>query len=222
MSIGSFVFMLHSHLPYYRKAGMWPFGEENLYECMSETYIPILKMIEELYNEGIKAKLTVGITPILAEQLNDKHLQDGFIKYLDEKIKVSYEDTLRYPDPNVAHSQHLNYLANFYYDWFKKIKNQFLEYNCDLISQFKKFQDLGLIEITTSGATHGFSPLLATDTNLNAQFKVGSDTTKRLFGKKAKVLGFLNVHIVKDIHIKAKMENKNGEVQLKSLCRIMI
>ena len=32
MSVGQFVFMLHSHLPYYRKAGMWPFGEENLYE----------------------------------------------------------------------------------------------------------------------------------------------------------------------------------------------
>ena len=29
MSVGQFVFMLHSHLPYYRKAGMWPFGEEN-------------------------------------------------------------------------------------------------------------------------------------------------------------------------------------------------
>ena len=37
MSVGQFVFMLHSHLPYYRKAGMWPFGEENLYECMAET-----------------------------------------------------------------------------------------------------------------------------------------------------------------------------------------
>ena len=36
MAVGQFVFMLHSHLPYYRKAGMWPFGEENLYECMSE------------------------------------------------------------------------------------------------------------------------------------------------------------------------------------------
>ena len=32
MTLGSFVFMLHSHLPYYRMAGMWPFGEENLYE----------------------------------------------------------------------------------------------------------------------------------------------------------------------------------------------
>ena len=34
MSVGQFVFMLHSHLPYYRKAGMWPFGEENLYEAI--------------------------------------------------------------------------------------------------------------------------------------------------------------------------------------------
>jgi len=76
MSIGQFVFMLHSHLPYYRKAGMWPFGEENLYECMAETYVPLLNAIAELYDEGIKAKLTVGITPILAEQLNDEHLQD--------------------------------------------------------------------------------------------------------------------------------------------------
>ena len=74
MSVGQFVFMLHSHLPYYRKAGMWPFGEENLYECMAETYVPLLNAIAELYEEGIKAKLTVGITPILAEQLNDEQL----------------------------------------------------------------------------------------------------------------------------------------------------
>lgn len=187
MSVGSFVFMLHSHLPYYRKAGMWPFGEENLYECMSETYIPLLNAISELYDEGIKAKLTVGITPILAEQLNDGHLQEGFIKYLDARIKAVSQDLERYPNPNVAHSQHLKYLAKYYYDWFTNIKDNFInKYNKNLITAFKKFQDLGCIEITTSGATHGFSPLLATDSNLNAQFKIGSDTTKRLFGKKAR------------------------------------
>ena len=81
MAVGQFVFMLHSHLPYYRKAGMWPFGEENLYECMAETYVPLVNAISELYyDEGIKAKLTVGITPILAEQLNDAHLQNGFVE----------------------------------------------------------------------------------------------------------------------------------------------
>ncbi|MBQ3641393.1 DUF1957 domain-containing protein [bacterium] len=188
MSLGSFVFMLHSHLPYYRMAGMWPFGEENLYECMSETYVPLLNAISELYEEeGIKAKLTVGITPILAEQLNDEHLQNGFVEYLDSRIKSVSEDIQRYPDPNVPHSQHLSYLAKYYFDWYSHIKDSFVnKYNKDLISAFKKYQDLGCIEITTSGATHGFSPLLADDSNLNAQFKVGQDTTKRLFGKKAK------------------------------------
>ncbi len=188
MTVGSFVFMLHSHLPYYRMAGMWPFGEENLYECMSETYVPLLNAISELYEEeGIKAKLTVGITPILAEQLNDEHLKQGFIEYLDSRIEAVSKDLERYPDPKVEHSQHLKYLAKYYFDWFNHIKDCFInKYNKDLISAFKKYQDLGCIEITTSGATHGFSPLLATDSNLNAQFKVGSDTTKRLFGKKAK------------------------------------
>ena len=164
MSVGQFVFMLHSHLPYYRKAGMWPFGEENLYECMAETYVPLLNAIAELYEEGIKAKLTVGITPILAEQLNDEHLQNGFVEYIDSRIAAVSKDLDRYPDPKV--------------DFVNK-------YEKNLIKYFKKYQDLGCIEITTSGATHGFSPLLATDSNLNAQFKVGQDTTKRLFGKKA-------------------------------------
>ena len=186
MSLGQFVFMLHSHLPYYRKAGMWPFGEENLYECMAETYVPLLNAISELYDEGIKANLTVGITPILAEQLIDEHLNQGFVEYLDTRIKAVAEDLERYPDPNVAHSQHLKYLAEYYYKHFTKLKDDFVnKYEMNLIKYFKKYQDLGCIEITTSGATHGFSPLLATDTNLNAQFKVGSDTTKRIFGKKA-------------------------------------
>lgn len=188
MTVGSFVFMLHSHLPYYRMAGMWPFGEENLYECMAETYVPLLNAISELYEEeGIKAKLTVGITPILAEQLNDEHLQNGFVEYLNSRITSVAKDLERYPDPKVEHSQHLKYLAKYYFDWFNHIKDSFVnKYNKDLVGAFKKYQDLGCIEITTSGATHGFSPLLATDSNLNAQFKVGSDTTKRLFGKKAK------------------------------------
>jgi 1,4-alpha-glucan branching enzyme len=166
---------------------MWPFGEENLYECMAETYIPILNAISELYDEGIKAKITLGITPILAEQINDEHLKEGFIQYLDTRIEAVAKDLERYPNPNVAHSQHLKYLAKYYFDWFTKTKETFInKYNKDLIGAFAKFQELGCIEITTSGATHGFSPLLATDSNLNAQFKVGSEATKRLFGKKAR------------------------------------
>ena len=41
---------------------MWPFGEESFYECMAETYIPLLNIIADLWDEGIPAKITVGLT----------------------------------------------------------------------------------------------------------------------------------------------------------------
>ncbi|MCK7485669.1 MAG: hypothetical protein MZU97_09000 [Bacillus subtilis] len=152
---------------------------------MAESYIPILNMLGELYEEGIKAKLTIGITPILAEQLDDEHLKEGFVKYLDSRIEAVAEDLNRYPNDSVAHSQHLKYLAKYYFDWYSKTKDDFInKYKKDLIGHFKKYQDMGCIEITTSVPTHGFSPLLDTDSSLNAQFKVGADTYKRLFGRK--------------------------------------
>ena len=39
MPAGFVSLVLHSHLPYYRKAGMWPFGEENLYEAIADLTI---------------------------------------------------------------------------------------------------------------------------------------------------------------------------------------
>ena len=30
---GAFAFMLHSHLPYVRRAGVWPHGEEMVHEA---------------------------------------------------------------------------------------------------------------------------------------------------------------------------------------------
>src|SRR5271166_2303453 len=114
--------MLHSHLPFYRKAGMWPFGEESFYECMLETYVPLLNMIAELWDEGIPAKLTIGITPILAEQMADEYLKQGFVKFLDGRITAAREDERRFgqrgDEPN---SDNLR-LCRFYLNWFEKIQ----------------------------------------------------------------------------------------------------
>ena len=184
MSVGSFVLMLHSHLPYYRKAGMWPFGEESVYECMAETYIPLLNIIAELHAEGIKANLTIGITPILAEQLADEHLNKGFLKFLDDRIKAAKADEKRFAERGDDNSADLLQLARFYSKWFSGIKKDYLErWRGDIIGSFKTFQDQGLIEITTSAATHCFSPLLETDSSLYAQFQTGVQSYKRHFGR---------------------------------------
>ncbi|MEB3328691.1 MAG: 1,4-alpha-glucan branching protein domain-containing protein [Candidatus Sericytochromatia bacterium] len=95
-AVGTFSLVLHSHLPYYRKAGMWPFGEENLYEAMAETYLPLLVAIDELLAEGVQAKLTIGVTPVLAEQLADEHLKQGFETYCRDIITRLEQDVHRY------------------------------------------------------------------------------------------------------------------------------
>ena len=91
-TLGSFTFVLHSHLPYARLAGRWPHGEEWIHEAASETYVPLLQTLYDLKEEGIDFKLTVGITPILAEQLADSLVLDHFDQYLDDKIAAAKRD----------------------------------------------------------------------------------------------------------------------------------
>lgn len=187
MSVGSFVFMLHSHLPFYRKAGMWPFGEESVFECMAESYIPLLNAIADLWDEGIAPKLTIGITPILAEQLADRHLNAGFEQFLATRLEAAKADEKRFSTRGETPSAELLHLARFYVNWFAQVQSDYKErWRRDLLAGFKKYQDLGAIEITTSAATHCFSPLLQTDSSIFAQYQTGVESYKRMFGRPPK------------------------------------
>ena len=92
---GAFTFVLHSHLPYCRKAGRWPHGEEWIHEAASETYIPLLNALNDLIADGLRPRLTIGITPILTEQLADPTILLNFEDYLDEKIIAAQGDVDR-------------------------------------------------------------------------------------------------------------------------------
>jgi 1,4-alpha-glucan branching enzyme len=176
--------MLHSHLPFYRKAGMWPFGEESVYECMAETYIPLLNAVDDLLQEGLKAKLTIGLTPVLCEQLADEHIKKGFENFLTLRIMAAKEDEAKYAAFGENPNPEYHHLAKFYLDWFQGIDRDFkTRWNRDLIGGFKRLQDAGAIEIATSAATHCFSPLLSEDASILAQYKTGVDNYKKHFKK---------------------------------------
>ncbi|MBC8100215.1 MAG: DUF1957 domain-containing protein [Armatimonadetes bacterium] len=96
-AIGAFTFVLHSHLPYARLAGRWPHGEEWIHEAASETYIPLLQTLYDLKADGIPYKLTIGLTPVLAEQLADALVLEHFDQFLDAKIAAAKRD-MRYFD----------------------------------------------------------------------------------------------------------------------------
>jgi len=101
--VGAFTFVLHSHLPYCRQAGRWPHGEEWLHEAAAETYVPLLDSLYRLMDEGIPARLTLGLTPILVEQLADEDVQQNFLAYLDEKIERAAADIPRFESAGNAH-----------------------------------------------------------------------------------------------------------------------
>ena len=164
MKKGAFTFVLHSHLPYCRMAGRWPHGEEWLHEAASETYLPLLNALYDLKEGGYPIKLTLGLTPVLAEQLADPLVLDHFELYLDEKIEAAKSDIERFQK---ADESHLEYLATFYRDWYGNILDTFRDrFGRDIVGAFKKLQDEGYLEINTYAATHGYLPLLSRDTSI--------------------------------------------------------
>jgi 1,4-alpha-glucan branching enzyme len=179
--VGAFTFVLHSHLPYVRMAGRWPHGEEWIHEAATETYIPLLNALSDLKDDGVPYRLTVGLTPILTEQLADPDVQDHLDVFLDGKIRVAREDITRF---EAEEDLHLTYLARYYLTWFEQIKESFdARYGRDIVGAFRQLQEEGYVEIVTSGATHGYLPLLSRDSSVYGQVKVAVEAYKRHYGQ---------------------------------------
>ncbi len=182
-SLGNFVLVLHSHLPFVIHHGNWPHGMEWLFEAASETYIPLLNALFDLRAEDKKPKLTISITPVLAEQLSHPIFIEEFEKFLDDEIERAIQDIVSFSE-NEKEKPMLP-LADFWLKFYRNIKSDFVKkYDRDLIGAFRKLQDEGCLDIITCGATHGYFPLLGLDSSIQAQVKMAVRTHQKYFGKK--------------------------------------
>jgi len=89
---GAFTFVLHGHLPYVLAHGTWPHGSDMLFECAAESYLPLLQTFDRLAADGISPKVTMGITPVLAEQLTDPVFKEQFSSYLEMRVRTAAEN----------------------------------------------------------------------------------------------------------------------------------
>jgi 1,4-alpha-glucan branching enzyme len=76
------------------------------------------------------------------------------------------------------------YLAERWEKWYTKLAAQFSEIDRDIPKAFAKLSERGLVEILTSNATHGYMPLLLTDSCLRAQVRAGVASSERILGFK--------------------------------------
>ncbi len=174
--------VLHSHMPYVLSHGKSPHGTDWLDESAAECYLPLLSALDRLEREGIKPRWTVNVTPILAEQLEDPAWKRGFVEYCDEKIAASREDRIGF---RAAGETHMEGLGAFWERVYARARDEFTDlWGSSIVGGFRRFHESGAIEVITSGATHGYQPLLATDESCRAQVRLGIETFTKHFGGK--------------------------------------
>jgi 1,4-alpha-glucan branching enzyme len=183
---GAFTFVLHSHLPYARQAGMWPHGEEWVHEAIAETYVPLLEALYDLREEGIDYRLTVSVTPILAEQLDDALIKDHFLTYAEERSAWAAADISRFDEAN---EPEMKQLAIHFHHWYARVLSSYRDrFNRDIVGALRDLQESGHVEISTSAATHGYLPLLSRDSSIAGQLASGVKSYERMFGRKPKAI----------------------------------
>ncbi|AEC52883.1 hypothetical protein PNA2_1970 [Pyrococcus sp. NA2] len=172
---GYLTFVLHTHIPYVRKHGKWPFGEEWLFEVIAGSYIPLLMEFERLKEKRVEFELVISFTPVLMEQLNDAYMKEQFEEFMKVKIEAMKKDLEKFKDEKVKRA--IRYMIGYFenvYSYWEKI-------NGDLLKEFRRLQKEGHLEIITSAATHGYLPLLGRDEAIEGQIANGIETYKKYF-----------------------------------------
>src|SRR6188472_4547023 len=177
---GHFALILHAHLPFVRHPEHEHFLEEEwLFEAITETYIPLLRMMQRLVDDFVPFKLTMSITPTLCAMLQDQLLCDRYVGHLDLLIDLAARERKRNrKDPQLCE------LAEFYLDLFSETRRYFVdEWKCDLLAVFRELRQTGALEIIASAATHGLLSILQQQSPpaARAQVLIGRDVYVEIF-----------------------------------------
>ena len=150
-TVGSFALVLHSHLPWVAHHGAWPVGEEWLHQAWAASYNPLLDMFARLAERGLRDQATLGITPVLAAQLDDPYcLQQHHIWLADWQTRaLGQAASTDNPLARREYRQATGALQRFEAQWSRGGS-----------AVLRGLQDCGVVELLGGPATHAFSPLL--------------------------------------------------------------
>src|SRR5437870_13634269 len=140
MARGSLAFVLHAHLPFVRHPEHEDFLEERwFFEAVTETYVPLLEVLEALDRDRVPCRLTISLSPPLLAMLADRLLRARYLCHLDRLVVLAEKEERRTrPDPRFHRLAEM-YLARFY-----RVRAVFLdEWQHDLGAAFRAFQERG-------------------------------------------------------------------------------
>ena len=165
-SAGDLAIVLHSHMPYVEGFGTYPFGEEWLFDAVIRSYLPVLEVARDL---------TMTVTPVLADQLEDPGAAERLREFLVEwRIGAAEQDIAQVPpecrdacEAELARYRHALELLD--------------AAGGDPLRPFQEAAE-GRVALAASAATHAVLPLLATRPGLRLQLDAGIRSHRRRFG----------------------------------------
>jgi len=175
-----FVLTLHGHLPYVLHHGRWPHGSVWLCEAAFDSYLPLIEALQALEQERVPSPVTLGITPVLANQLAHPSFVSEFEAYMERRLEGAAGAPAHL---SAAGDSQLVPIAKFWHERLTRLLALFRSLDGDLVGALRGFEDRGRIELISSAATHGFLPLLSRDESIRLQLAVGVAEHKRLFGR---------------------------------------
>ena len=172
--------VLHAHLPFVRHPEHEKFLEESwLFEAITETYIPLLHVLDGWRRDQLDARLTVSLSPTLCAMLLDPLLRHRYAQHLDSLIDLAEKEIQRTHWDRAFRS-----LAWMYHHRFCQSRELWRRHEGNLIAAFKEFQDENRLEIITTAATHGLLPLIANHPpSVRAQILTARDHYRSCFGR---------------------------------------
>lgn len=167
---GRIAFILHSHLPWVLGHGGWPVGEEWLYQAFAHSYIPLFSTLARLGEKGFRNIASLGITPILAAQLDDPRALSGCDSWLNNwQLRA-----LNLPRTHPLRSYELDQ-AHFTLEAFRQ------DFSRGASPIIRSLIDDQVIEFLGGPATHPFTPGLNTSIHEIA-LRTGLDDAARRYG----------------------------------------
>lgn len=166
-TVGDLAIVLHSHMPYVEGFGTYPFGEEWLFDAVIRSYLPVLEVARDV---------TLTVTPVLADQLEDAGTRERLRRFLVEwRIGAAEADLAEVPEECRA-------ACAAERDRYRRALELLDAEGGDPLAPFRRAAAEGRVALAASAATHAVLPLLATREGARLQIDAGLRSHRRRFG----------------------------------------
>ena len=173
---GAFCLVLHTHLPWLAHHGGWPVGEEWLYQAWARCYLPLVRMLDQLAAEGYRDQLTLGLTPVLADQLDDPYCHAGLVAWLAD-WQLRAENLAASTDRHRRDRATAEFRAAV-----RALETATTDWRHGGSPRWRALADAGVVELLGGPATHPVLPLLDSRTAALA-LRAGLDDARTRLGR---------------------------------------